>query len=174
MSDTPCPLCGSAQKMKRPRVLYGHQVCRRCWSGFITRRQLAWIVDVFFLQFVVGFLFGFFGAMAGSGKEPATGPIVLAFVGVLAFKDGFAGHSFGKWICGVQVVDRESGTPAGFGRSFLRNWVAAIPLMPLVIAFSMNRGPRIGDGMAKTRVIWKRYRDHPVFSSPAAAAKVFE
>jgi hypothetical protein len=25
-----------------------------------------------------------------------------------------------------------------------------------------------------TRVIWKRYRNHPVFSSPAAAAKVFE
>lgn len=160
--------------MKRPRVLYGHQVCRRCWSGFITRRQLAWIVDVFFLQFVVGFVLGFIAALMARDGEPPGLILVAAIYGVLFFKDGFAGHSFGKWICGVQVVDRDSGEPAGFGRSFLRNWITAIPFMPLVIALTMNKGPRMGDGMAKTRVIWKRYRDHPVFSPPAAAAKVFE
>jgi uncharacterized RDD family membrane protein YckC len=173
MADTPCPLCGSSQKMKKPRTLYGHEVCRRCWGGFITRRQLAWIVDIIFLQVMVGFFFGFFAALAGV-EEPATGVLMLAVGIALAFKDGFAGHSFGKWICGVQVVDSESGGAAGFGKSFLRNWVAAVPVMPIVIALTMNDGPRIGDGMAKTRVIWKRYRKHPVFSPPEAAAKVFE
>lgn len=159
--------------MKRPRVLYGHEVCRRCWSRFITRRQVAWILDMVFLQFVVGFLFGVAAGITAN-SEPAGWLIIAAVYGALFFKDGFAGHSVGKWICGVQVVDRDSGAPAGMGSSFLRNWIMVVPFVPLIVALSMNRGPRLGDGMAKTRVIWKRYRDSPVFSRPADAAKVFE
>jgi uncharacterized RDD family membrane protein YckC len=175
MPELACPLCRDSASMKRPRTLYGHIVCTRCWSSFVSRRQFAWIIDVLLIQFGVGFLVGFVAAVLRVKFEGVSGWLIYAAVCVaVVFKDGFQGHSLGKRICGVQVVDAEHSRPAGFGRSFLRNWPLAVPLMPLVVAVTMNKGPRIGDGMAKTRVIWKRYRSHPVFSPPAAAAKVFE
>ena len=122
---TACPLCRDTAKMKRPRSLYGHEVCRRCWGRFITRRQLAWIIDVFSLQFVVGFLIGFLAAVSGRDKDVPGLVLLLAIYAVMFFKDGFQGHSLGKAICGVQVVNQDSGKPTGFGASFLRNWILA-------------------------------------------------
>jgi len=163
--------------MNRPRTLYGHAVCRRCWGGFINRRQLAWILDAFLIGYlVVPFFSGVVvGLLDPDPAGPAAGWIYLALlVGAISLKDGFLGHSLGKAICGVQVVDQDSGIPAGFSRSILRNWFLAVPLLPIVVALTMNKGPRPGDGWARTRVIWKRHRGHPVFSAPAAVAKVFE
>jgi uncharacterized RDD family membrane protein YckC len=163
--------------MNRPRTLYGHPVCRRCWSGFINRRQLAWILDAFLIGYlVVPFLAGVLFALVDPDPDgPLRGPIYLAvLLGAVAMKDGFLGHSLGKAICGVQVVDQDSGLPAGFGRSIVRNWFLAVPFLPIIVAVTMNKGPRPGDRWARTRVIWKRYRGHPVFSAPAAVAKVFE
>jgi uncharacterized RDD family membrane protein YckC len=99
---------------------------------------------------------------------------VVTITCLLAIKDGFGGQFLGKALCGLQVVDRDSNLPAKLHQSAIRNWFLALPFMALIVALTMNKGPRIGDGMAKTRVIWKRHRDNPVFSSPAAAAKVFE
>jgi len=175
MPELMCPLCHDSAKMKRPRTLYGHAVCRRCWSSFMSKRQVAWIVDILLIQVVVGFFIGFTAGVLGLRSQDVSGWVVFGAVCVAVFfKDGFRGHSLGKLICGVQVVDAESGTPAGFGRSFLRNWALAVPLMPLVVAVTMSKGPRIGDGMAKTRVLWKRYRGNAVFSSTATMARVFE
>jgi uncharacterized RDD family membrane protein YckC len=179
MADVPaCPLCHDDARMKRPKVLYGHQVCRRCWGRFMGRRQLAWLLD-FFLVCVIFMSLELMvlPVHSGSSKEGTGRPwddLALLVPLAFAFKDGIAGQSPGKVLFGVQTVHRDTGEPAGFGRSFLRNWFALIPLMALIIWITMGEGPRLGDGIARTRAIWKRYRDHPVFSPPAAVARVFE
>lgn len=70
----------------------------------------------------------------------------------------------GKMITGVQVLDERTGRPIGFGASIKRNWVVLVPIMPLVIAVQLLKGRRAGDGMAHTRVIWKKYAGNPVFT----------
>lgn len=172
MEAAACPICRDSARMKRPKTLYGHQVCRRCWARFMNRRQIAWIVDTIGIGFVVGLFLGLL--FPGNADDSSSGVLNLIFVTYFVFKDGFAGQSLGKAMCGVQVVHQDSGEPTGFGRSFLRNWILLLPFVPLVVAFTMGKGPRLGDEMGKTKVIWKRYRDSPVFAPPGAAAKVFE
>ena len=108
MPELACPLCRDSASMKRPRTLYGHIVCTRCWSSFVSRRQFAWIIDVLLIQFGVGFLVGFVAAVLRVKFEGVSGWLIYAAVCVaVVFKDGFQGHSLGKRICGVQVVDAE-------------------------------------------------------------------
>jgi len=142
----------------------------------MNRRQVAWILDILIVNWGIGFFAGLFVALLAGPTQGDDPPriIFLAIAAMFTFKDGIAGQSPGKAICGVQVVHRDSGAPAGFGRSFLRNWILLVPFVPLIVALTMGKGPRLGDEMGKTRVIWKRYRDHPVFTPPAATAKVFE
>lgn len=83
-------------------------------------------------------------------------------------KDGFAGHSLGKLICGVQVVHQKTLQPVWLGRSFLRNLPLIIPFVPLIIAFLLQGGYRWGDSWAGTKVIWKKYANHPVFTGRMA------
>ena len=83
------------------------------------------------------------------------------FPAIFFCKDSFRGHSPGKWVCGVRVVDRDRGEPIGLAGSFKRN----LPLLiPLVVAFLLQKGHRLGDGWAKSKVVWKRYANHPVFT----------
>jgi uncharacterized RDD family membrane protein YckC len=101
-----------------------------------------------------------------------------ALVGLIyGIKDGFGGKSIGKLICGVTCVKEETYQPAGFGASFLRNLILSIPFAALIVLVMMNKGHRPGDGFAKTRVIWDKYRDNPVFNpfvqSPAPAMSGF-
>jgi uncharacterized RDD family membrane protein YckC len=79
------------------------------------------------------------------------------------FKDGLDGQSLGKRAMGLQVVDAGTGQGAGLGASFRRNLPMLIPFAPLVAAFQMTRGPRLGDGWANTRVIWKKHRGRGPF-----------
>lgn len=59
---------------------------------------------------------------------------------------------------GVTVVDEETYEPTNAVRSFKRNILLMIPFAALVVAFQMAKGKRYGDGLAKTRVIWNKYR----------------
>ena len=70
-------------------------------------------------------------------------------------------------MCGVQVLDEDSGEAGSWLHSLKRNLPTLIPIVPLVIAVQLSKGPRLGDGWANTKVIWKRYRDHPVFTGAA-------
>jgi uncharacterized RDD family membrane protein YckC len=159
--------------MARARVLYGRDVCRRCWSGFTNLRQLAWVIDAVLVGFLAELL-------AAAVTGPADAPMVprwsyyVILAGLFAAKDGFGGHSLGKAICGFQVVDRDTGEPASFLRCAARNWFLAIPLVAMYIAMTMGPGPRLGDRLARTRVIRRRQRDNPVFAPAAVIAKVFE
>ncbi|HEB60912.1 MAG TPA: RDD family protein [Phycisphaeraceae bacterium] len=169
---TICPLC-TKRIAEKKRLLYGVPVCKKCYYRFVNKRQVAWILDVIawrivLLSFVIFFPYSF--SLSGnivSNQYPGLalfmGWVVLPVI--FCFKDGFSGHSPGKWLMGVQVVDRDTMEPAGFPASFRRNLITAVPFMPLVLAFLLGRGYRLGDGWGKTRVIWKKYRNHPVFNN---------
>ena len=169
--DGPCPLCGDTRKMgPRARVLYEYWVCRKCNLAMTNRRQGAWLLDavaVWGVMTVIGFVVGgVVGAIAGAGHADLGGVFaVLPVLGYVAWllKDGFHGYSFGKSLLGLQVIDIDTGQGAGFGASFRRNLPMLIPFAPLVAAFQMSRGPRLGDGWANTRVVWKKHEGRGPF-----------
>ena len=177
-----CPLCGREKHMKDARLLYNHIVCRKCYYKFANRRQLAYFLDIIFLNiasFIVGIIIALPLVIASSQnqmyEDDASNSItcclwfVITFV--FMFKDGFSGHSLGKLICGVQVINEKTGEPGTMSSSFKRNLPLIIPFMPIIVAFQLCRGHRIGDGWAGTRVIWKRYRDNHVFTIPLTYAE---
>ena len=121
------------------------------------------------------FLFGFtagllFGAVAGVvGLTPGTVRVVTTLLVWLLLplwfcKDCFDGQSLGKVLCGVRVIDEATGAPCGVGTSFKRNLPLIIPFMPLIAAVQLCQGHRFGDGWSNTKVVWKKYADHPIFA----------
>jgi uncharacterized RDD family membrane protein YckC len=165
--DQTCPLCGKDTHMgKKAKLLYGHLVCRKCWYNFATRRQLAYAVDAILWEVclgIVGIVFGL-AELSDNVIRGLSLPMVLAFPLAFCLKDGFSGSSPGKAMMGVQVVDKTTGAPIGFGASFKRNLPLLIPFMPFIVCFQLSAGNRIGDGWANTRVIWKKYRDKAPFT----------
>ncbi len=172
-----CPLC--CRQVRKPwkmKPLYGTPVCVRCRNGFANRRQAAYIVDWFVVQIVPLILLTSLiredipltplSAVGGPPYDPFNWLVtVLSWVLFLLFlaKDGFGGHSPGKALCGVQVVNARTLEPIDFWLSFKRNLVLLVPFAWIVVAFTMIGGKRWGDGWAGTRVIWKKYRHGPVF-----------
>ena len=68
---------------------------------------------------------------------------------------------------GVRVIDARSGIPTGLKGSVLRNLPLVIPVVPLIVAVTMMKGKRLGDGWARTKVIWTRFADHELFQPEA-------
>jgi len=158
-----CPLCGHAKPMKEARelYLYGHKVCKKCYCGFANRRNFAFIVDIVLWNvafFVLAAMVGGFGT-----EDSANG---IWWLSLLAFcmKDGFSGFSPGKGLLGVQTMIEDTGRAAGFKASFMRNLPLLIPFMPFVVSSQLLKGHRTGDGWSNTKVIWKKYRTHPMFA----------
>jgi len=181
-THTACPLCGNEKRMrKRTREIYGRTVCKRCADRFVGRRQLAYVLD--FLAF---YLFsGVLGAIAGAvlvARDPdvstealeATGMLVgYGAVPLFLFRDSWAGRSIGKILLGLQTVDDRTGAPIGVSASIRRTLPLLIPFVPLIVAFQLYRSRRWGDGWARSRVVWKRYGDSPVFAPEGAIREVF-
>jgi uncharacterized RDD family membrane protein YckC len=169
-----CPLCASAKHMKKAKPLYGHMVCRKCYYAFANRRQFAFFIDVVtwrVAMFPVGFAIG--AVMATIGFQRSEIFTVATIIGWLLLsvffcKDSFAGQSPGKVLCGVKVIDKETGKPASLGASFKRNLPLLIPFMPLIVGGRLCSGYRFGDKWAHTKVIWQKYADHPVFATSSA------
>lgn len=179
-----CPLC-----QKRPvgrKTLFGQAVCKKCLYGFANRRQFAFIIDLVVVA-AVGVPIGV-GVGYGMQSMPLATQYVIEFVfgalvgALFTLRDGFAGQSPGKRLMGVQVVDVGTGKPIGFGQSFKRNvyqMVGDVPVIgPLLgfialitIALQMIKGPRMGDGLGKTRVIWKQYYRSRVFGGDELACE---
>lgn len=159
-----CPLCGRTKPMKKAKELYGQKVCKKCYYGFANRRNFAFAVDII----LWGVAFFVLAAVAGGfGTEDSANSMRgYWYLSLLVFcmKDGFSGHSPGKALLGVQTMIEDTGRAAGFEASFKRNLPLLIPLMPLVVSSQLLKGHRTGDGWSKTKVIWKKYRTHPVFA----------
>lgn len=173
-----CQLCHQRPAWKKP--LYGHPVCKKCYYKFANRRQLAYLVDSLLFALVsvpLGYLIGLQLADRVASDlmmELISMPVGLLFNCLFIMKDGFNGQSPGRRLTDVQVLDDASGRPISFGQSFKRNAILLVGVIPVVggfallivviiIAIQLNRGYRMGDRFAKTRVIWKRYARSPVF-----------
>ncbi len=168
-NELKCPLCKQTKHMRWAKSLYGHVVCKKCYSGFAERRQLAYIIDnVCCAVFGVLILIVFAIILYSQGASPSAMEGVVYGIEILIiiyfpFKDSFWGASPGKALCGIKVIDKTSGQPTGIVASFKRNLPLFIPFLPLIVAIQLNQGHRIGDGWANTKVIWKKYADHPIF-----------
>lgn len=176
MMDGACGCCGEMPPRK-PRKLYGHTVCKKCYYRFANRRQLAYFVDALGLWLVMVVIAAGLGAVAGIGGASGGTLEMLGsllgwlFLPVFVMKDGFGGYSPGKWLCGVRVIDARTGAPIGVGASFKRNLPLLIPIVgQLIILIQMNKGPRLGDGWAHAKVIWNKYVDKPLFRPSGSAA----
>ena len=170
--------------MGKSKPLYGTDVCRRCYYRLVNRRQGAYVIDslcwwfiTFFIGLVIAGVWAVLVQQSTPGPAPghSTGNSVLV-LGILALdyvilpmmflcKDGFSGHTPGRLLMGIRVVDQRTGEGIGFVASLKRNLVLIIPFAPIVVAFLLGKGYRVGDGWAKSRVIWKKYANHPVFGS---------
>lgn len=166
-----CPLCGNTKRMRRPKQLYGHDVCKKCCGKFANRRQFAYAIDLFLsyiVEFIAGAIIGIGLGITGliSNETVVTAFnifLIIVFTVVVLAKDGFFGYSPGKALMGVQAVDGDTGVPIGFGVSIKRNLPTLIPFIPLVIALQLMKGHRMGDGWAHSKVIWRKYANNPVF-----------
>jgi hypothetical protein len=171
-----CPLCGKSKHMHDVRLLYDHIVCKKCYYGFANLRQLAFIIDIlswYGFCFCVGIALGIVMVMSGfSEKDIDHAGNILSWIilPVFLFKECFSGYSLGKLICGVRIIDNTSGKPTGIGASIMRTLPLLIPFMPLIVAYQLCKGHRIGDGWSNTKVIWNKYAFHPTFKADRASA----
>lgn len=163
--------------------MYGRLLCKKCWSGFANRRQSAYVFDSILFwgaQFVAAFALVFAGSffIADEGSldgfiDGVTGLVWLLAVALFLIKDGlFDGRSPGKALLGLRVVHTETGRPATPVASLMRNLPLLIPVVPLIVGFRLRRGPRWGDGWAKTRVVWDRFADRAPFASEPSLTPV--
>ena len=91
--------------------------------------------------------------------------VLLASPVFFLIKDGFRGFSLGKRLMGVRVVDSKTLKPIGFFASAARNATPVfLQLAVPVIAIQLEEGYRLGDGLGRSKVIWLRYAEHPVFT----------
>lgn len=173
-----CPLCERElsprwlRKIVSRNGLYGVTVCKRCRTKFANRRQFAYLLDNLALagiptliQTIYDVLLPSSGGSAlpyFSGTPSDSFLLLLNWMAiplVFTLKDGFAGYSPFKYLLGLRVVDRVTREPIGFARSFQRNLVLLLPYLGFVLAVTtMMKGRRIGDGWARTDIVWLKYR----------------
>ena len=84
------------------------------------------------------------------------------FIGALylLLRDGVAGRSVGKFLCGLVVINLKTGRPCGRGASISRNALLLLPGANVVAVFLEAativrdpQGQRLGDRLAWTQVI---------------------
>ena len=180
-----CCLCGNFLQFGW-KPLYGYQVCPKCHSDFAWKRAFAYLLDIVFVNVIVGILIVLalivgaviVGAAQSAHNDDAATAGAMIFLFMYAFvflgayamivlRDGHQGMSPGKRIIGLQVINTVTGAPAKFGDSFKRNIILVVPVLPIVVAvqiFTAN-GIRIGDEWAQMKVIWKQYADRAPFLS---------
>lgn len=128
----------------------------------LIRRFLAFIID-WNILFGIGMVFMFFGP--GGNPEYFLWPSIEMFgslgfiLGLLwmplycLFKDClFGGRSLGKLLCGLTVQNFETGEKASYGSLIVRNLLYVIIQIECIIVLA-NKGRRIGDIMANTKVV---------------------
>jgi uncharacterized RDD family membrane protein YckC len=185
-----CPLCQKSDKELRER-LYRVPICRRCSNEFTKLRVVAGFIDWFVLLPAL-FLGVSLAWLVCVGIVESTTDIVVIdtdspweepkayyvepvlrasgwLIPVLSYllfcaKDGFSGYSPGKIWLELRVVDQKTGAPIGFVQSIKRNFApAAFCLLAAFALVQLRYGPRVGDEIGKTKVIWRRYLDRQPF-----------
>jgi len=154
-SGTACVLCGG-ESGDRPQPFYNGEACLPCSKRITSRRAWAFLID---------------GALAGGVASGASLAVAIRFrlydaallllflvlyTGLFVVRDAARGVSPGKLLLGLQVVDQETGLPIGARQSLRRNAMLALPYAPVFAAFTLWKGPHLGDHDAGTRVVPRR------------------
>jgi len=162
-ASEPCPLCGVSSQLDGTTRLYGGKVCRKCYHGFSNRRVAAFLLDT-----LIWGTLGWVSLVAVISVDATKVPVLaICFAAIYLLKDALGGTSPGKAMCGLKVIDSKNGGAIGTGPSLLRNLPFAIPPLVLVMAYQLPRGYRLGDGLARSKVVWTRYADNPIFQAAA-------
>ena len=157
-----CSIC-ERDIVKKRRLLYGHDICRKCDASFASRRQFAFMIDMLLGRLLAeGIASLSLLGLGEAGVGLAAGGFSLIWI---LIKDASGGYSPGKKLMGVRVLNIESGMGAGVGDSMRRNAPLLIPFVPLFVAFQLHKGQRLGDGWAGTRVIWVKHRERAPFAT---------
>jgi hypothetical protein len=91
-----------------------------------------------------------------------SGSLLYLFAGLayLLLRDAVSGRSFGKFVCGLVVIDLATGRPCSFRAAVRRNALHVLPGANVVAAFletaTIVRDPygmRLGDRFALTQVV---------------------
>lgn len=173
-----CPVCRQPKSKLREK-LYGVPTCRRCIDGFTKRRSIAGVIDWIVLPvvFFVGTVMATAVLRVLAEDLTANRPVALGLnllslfvppAALLMFfaKDGFSGYSPGKALCGLRAINADTGQPIGFLRSIMRNVPPGVTIfLTLIVALQIRKGPRLGDGWAKSKVVWQKYADRAPFLS---------
>jgi len=183
-----CCLCGKWLQLGS-KPLYGSQVCPKCFNDFAWKRAFAYIIDIVIVNAIVGILTVVMiiigavlvgAAQSANNDQAATAGAVVFVLGYLGcflmayvliiMRDGHQGMSPGKRILGLKVINSVSGAPAGWGDSFKRNIILAVPVIPIVVIVQLfsGNGLRLGDEWSRTKVIWQQYADRAPFLSVRA------
>jgi len=183
-----CCLCGNWLQFGA-KALYGYQVCPKCYNDFAWKRAFAYIIDIVIVNAIVGILIVVMiiigavlvgAAQSANNDQAATAGAVVFVLGYLGcflmayvliiMRDGHQGMSPGKRILGLKVINSVSGAPAGWGDSFKRNIILAVPVIPIVVIVQIftGNGLRLGDEWSRTKVIWQQYADRAPFLSVRA------
>ena len=153
-----CPICTEEIEGKTKHLLYNVEVCRSCYYGFASNRHLAFAIDFVFLFIsTVSLTLAFtqlYRLYIGYAGRPTYISIIfhyLLLVSLVAFRDGIRGHSPGKFLMGVQVVNIATLAPIGFVRSFIRN----LPIAVFLIAtFFVGAVTTIGEYIFAALLFW--------------------
>ena len=93
------------------------------------------------------------GTYIGTSLGVGAAPALAMFVGYLLFSDGLGdGQSFGKKVVKIAVIDKTTGRPCGYGRSFVRNISRMFGLFDWIFMIGERR-QRLGDKAANTIVV---------------------
>ena len=126
------------------------------------RRLAAWILDwniigfsVLILLFFFIFLSGFWQAEGETGAMWTTVVmilIMLLYPVCFILRDVlFGGRSLGKRIAKLQILDKQTGSPAKAGKRILRNLF--LPIMQFDAVIMLVSGATVGDRVANTVVV---------------------
>ena len=137
-------------------------------SKFAVRRFIAFVID-WNIMGVIPYILVFFGPGANpewfilpSAKMFTTPAFLIAIVwfGVFClFRDCLFGRkSLGKLICGLTIVNSETGEKPSYESLIMRNFTFLFAQIEGIVVL-INKGIRIGDTIAKTKVIIRKKAD---------------
>jgi uncharacterized RDD family membrane protein YckC len=144
------------------------QICQTygAWDILVRRWMATWL-DLLFLGGAI------WGLVVLSGSKPALGGSlgVLFLVLYYPLTEGLTGLTFGKFVCGLRVVDEQGARP-GLGKATLRTLCRLVEINPLVLGgvpagISVYTSParqRLGDRTARTFVV--KAEDLRLLSAP--------
>ncbi|TCJ16117.1 RDD family protein [Rubrobacter taiwanensis] len=136
-------------------------------TNVLGQRVVATIIDAGIITvaiFVISFVLGIPAAIIGSDALLVLVNLLvflLSFViafGYYIVLEGRSGQTIGKRICGIKVVDADTGQVPGMQAAVLRNVLRVVDgfmayLVGFIVAITNDQHQRLGDKVARTLVV---------------------